>query len=207
MRTRLFLILIMVAAVTRSARSQGYFVIDQQSAGEDSPTEFGSPLQPPSFPVAQSFTPVFSSIDFVRLKLMTARGGLGLPAYVDVRLWSGWPSGRQLAISELEEIPYGFLGYAVFRFQTQVALTPGATYFIEAVCQGEQGAFWLADLRLGYPGGMAWSGATARPSVDFWFQEGIVVPEPTTAALLLVGLMALGAAKWLRRETRNVPHS
>jgi len=199
MRIRSALVLVAVAALTLAARSQDYFLIDQQSADESSPTESGSPLGLGTR-MLQSFTPAFSSIDFVRLKLATAVGGPGLPAYVDVRLWSAWPSGRQLAMTELETIPDGFDGYVVFRFQTPVPLTPGTTYFINANRQGEQEVFWASDSRLGYPGGMGYSGGTARPQWDFWFQEGIVVPEPTTTALLFVGLGALGAARWFRRK-------
>jgi len=117
MRTRLFLVLLMVTIVTRNARSQDYFLIDQQSGDESSRLEIGRLLDM-GLPQAQSFTPAFASIDFVRLKLTVIGGDQGFPASVDVCLWSVWsdrPDGRPLAVSELEEIPKGFHGYVVFR--------------------------------------------------------------------------------------------
>ncbi len=113
-------------------------------------------------------------------------------------------AAEPLAVSEVVEIPKGFYGYVVFRFQNSVPLTPETTYFIEArrrsdLYSHQPAVFWHGDFRLEYPRGMAWDGGTAVPRVDVWFQEGIVVPEPTTGALLLVGLGALGAARWFRR--------
>ncbi len=89
-------LLVAVAAVTLAARSQDYFLIDQQSGDENSPTELGMPIYS-GWPKAQSLTPAFASIDFVRLKLAAVGGDQGFPASVDVRLWSvwsGWPGGR-----------------------------------------------------------------------------------------------------------------
>lgn len=210
MRTRLFLVLLMVAIVTRNARSQDYFLIDQQSGDESSRLEIGRLLDM-GLPQAQSFTPAFASIDFVRLKLTVIGGDQGFPASVDVCLWSVWsgrPGGRPLAVSELEEIPKGWHRYVVFRFQNSVPLTPETTYFIEVrqrsgLYSPQPALYWHGDFRLQYPRGMAWNGSTPVPGLDFWFQEGIVVPEPTTAALLLVGLGALGAGRWFWHKGRR----
>jgi len=198
MRMRSSVVLVTVAALTLAAQPQDYFVIDQQSGDENSFTEGGTPLGA-GFAVAQSFTPALSSVDFTRLKLANPRGGPVLPEYVEVYLRSDAIDGPILATSQLEAVPDAFHGYVVFRFQGAVPVTAGTTYFIEARHEGEGALYWDWDFRLDYAGGIAYRGAP-WPESDYWFQEGIVVPEPTTGALLLVGLGALGAARWFRRE-------
>jgi hypothetical protein len=92
----------------------------------------------------------------------------------------------------------GFVGIGLFVFPSTVDLTPGTTYFVEPVVQsGDQ---WNINAgEYNYPGGSAFFGGLPVTASDYWFREGIVVPEPGTWALLLLGL---GALAWRRGFAR-----
>jgi hypothetical protein len=178
-----------------SAYAQGTFVYDQQSSIEGLNGESSASIQSLQ-PMGQSFTPLFSSVGFIRLRLARETfGSLGASIYMNLRENS--ITGNILGASSLVSLPAGFIGYTNFFFSTPVAVTPGTTYFFQPVI-GSGDPFGAAAYNgFDYAGGTAYSQGAAVPGFDLWFREGIVVPEPSVAWLLLV---AGGLAGWRHRK-------
>jgi len=66
-------------------------------------------------------------------------------------------------------------------------VTPGVTYYFQPIIQSGDG-FAVYAYNFGYSGGNTFYNGTADSFNDLWFREGIVVPEPSTMALLLAGV-------------------
>jgi len=83
----------------------------------------------------------------------------------------------------MPETPSG-IGVTNFFFSTPVPVVPGTTYFLEVIVQS--GDIWglntVPDL---YSGGTMFYQGAAQPLQDLWFREGIIIPEPSTMALLI----------------------
>jgi hypothetical protein len=83
-----------------------------------------------------------------------------------------------------------------FFFSTPVSLTPGNQYYFQpSVTTGDASWTIRAYNAYGYTGGTAYANGVALPGSDLWFREGVVVPEPTTAALFTLALAALALRK------------
>src|SRR5258706_6715557 len=90
-------------------------------------------------------------------------------------------------------------GPSTFVFPTPVPVTSGTTYYFQPVIQSSVGGYGTFVAGYNYSGGMAFVDGLAVPTKDFWFREGIVVPEPCSAALLLLGgSVLLGARRMIR---------
>ncbi len=117
-------------------------------------------------PLGQSFTPSLSSVGFIRLFLIDGVRNNGLGATVYVNLREDCITGPVLGLSGPVFMPDNFGigsgGYTNFFFSSPVPVTPGATYYLQ-------------------PNG------AAVPFDDLWFREGVFVPEPSWALLILVG--------------------
>jgi hypothetical protein len=172
--------------------AQGPFVYDQQSSTDETPypmITWGFIQQLP--PVGQSFTPIFSAVDFIRLKLYDNTAGNGVGATLFVNLRSGSITGSILSSTTPVGLPDGFGGTVNFLFSSGVALAAGTQYFLEPIVQS--GDLWQIEGggEMGYQGGTAF--AHGNPvATDFWFREGIVVPEPSTLSLFAIGTLFLG---------------
>jgi hypothetical protein len=143
-------------------------------------------------PLGQSFTPAFDSIDVSAFFL---GGGAG-PFNVQVNLRSGSITGAILGTSGV--VSYTGSGVYDFFFPSSIALTPGTKYYLQLFLPTP--APVSAQLTsIQYTGGDAIINGTTFTGEDFWFQEGVVsnVPEPSLAALLVVGGSALC---WMRRR-------
>jgi len=186
-----------------SAKGQGTFVYDQQSAIEGSGGE-GAPVIQSNPPIGQSFTPVLDSVGFIRLWLYDNTQNNGLGATVRVDLHSGSITGPILASSSPIFMPDSFgrgsNAYVNFLFSTPASVTPGATYFFAPVVQS--GDLWhiIDDPNYNYPGGTAIGGGQPVPPFDLWFREGIVVAEPSGVSLILLGI---GIFVWRQRRCRK----
>ena len=67
----------------------------------------------------------------------------------------------------------------------------GVEYFFHPVLQLGETTDLLGDI-FNYSAGTAVvSGLPSTAGLDFWFREGIVVPEPASGAFLLVGALAI----------------
>jgi hypothetical protein len=181
-----------------SGYTQGTFVYDQQSSVEGLPGEFGLVIQI-SQPCGQSSTPGLSTVGFVRLRLADASFD-GLGAIVHVNLVENSITGNVLGSSTsvfmADGFGVGFNRYVDFFFSNPLSVVPGATYFVQPVV--ESGGPWSVGYHNGFGYGNGTMFVQGQPSepFDLWFREGIVVPEPGTWALLLVGCALLA---WRRR--------
>ena len=116
-----------------SSYGQGTIVYDQQSSIEGNNGEGAYDIQS-NQPMGQSFTPAFSSVGFIRLRLLDGNfGGGGASVYVNLREDS--IAGNILASSLQVSMPDGFTGFADFFFSTPVTVNAATTYFFQPVIQ------------------------------------------------------------------------
>jgi hypothetical protein len=172
------------------ALGQGTFLCDQQSADEAGIIEGGARIQS-NAPFGQSFTPTLYSIGFVRLFLYDAAFGNTSSGTLSINLRGDSIAGTLLGFTEPVVIPAHFAGFADFFFSTPVPVDPGSVYYLEPLVQS--GNTWgVNQAGYNYPGGTLFAHGVPDPSNgDMWFREGIVVPEPSSASLALVGAAAL----------------
>ncbi|TAL06411.1 MAG: PEP-CTERM sorting domain-containing protein [Verrucomicrobia bacterium] len=188
------LVLGLQIAFRSTTSGQGTFTYDQQSSTEAFPGETGSIIQQ-SQPIGQSFTPGFSEVGFVRLRLADV-GFTSLGATLFINLRSDSITGAVLSASAPVDIPNGFglstNGYVNFFFTNAIPVTAGLTYFFQPIVQIGDPVQLGGHNGFGYAGGMAYVlGAPITPN-DFWFREGTYnVPEPSSVSLVLIGFGAL----------------
>ena len=196
-------LLVIVLANSLSAHSQGTFVYDQQSITNDSVGGESAPAFQLNEPLGQSFTPSLSGIGFVRMIVFDARPNNGAGAILSVNLRQDSLTGLILASATPVVLPDNFgrgtRGLVDFLFPSSPVLTPGTTYYLEPVLQ--IGDLWqiVYDTHFGYSGGTGFFQGLPAPDYDMWFREGIVVPEPVSAVLGLLGTALL----MLLRRTRT----
>ena len=185
------------------ANAQGTFIYDQQSSDESNGGLTGITIQLGQ-PVGQSFTPSLDGVRFVRLHLLDANKGNGVGATVYVNIRSDSITGAILSSTDPVALPDGWgsptSGYVDFFFPATVPLEPGTTYFFQPVVQTGDSWGMLGDA-FNYPGGTSYVLGNPNSAIDYWFREGLVVPEPSVAVLLLVGAAAFVYAN--RRQTRS----
>jgi hypothetical protein len=173
-----------VLMIALNVQAQGTFQYDQQSAIVPAPANVLLDIQGHE-PVGQSFVPSLSSVGFIQFELFDGNpnNGLGATLYVNIR--SNSITGPLISSTSpvyMPETPSGG-GVTNFFFPTPVAVSPGTTYFFEIVVQS--GDIWRVNSAGSYPSGTAYYQGTPFPFV-LWFREGVVVPEPSTMALILV---------------------
>ena len=200
----------MFIAVSLQTHAQG-FVYDQQSATGPVPVvgnENADGLYIQTAPLTQSFVPTLSAIAFVQLELADVpdNGNNGATVYVD--LWSGSPninSATLLGSTTPVYMPNGFVndgllvvGVTNFYFSTSIALTAGQTYYFQPVVLSGDNPWAIITIGDTYPNGQLYAnGLPGQPTEDLMFREGIVVPEPSTLAL--IGLSVILACLQTRR--------
>lgn len=181
-------------AMTAAGRAEADMIVDQSNAGPlvlyYSIATYG--------PLGQSFTPTLPSISFATFGLESL---VNSPASLAVQLRTGL--GTLLATSMTVTIPASGAGNYQFDFAAPIALTPGASYsLILAQVSGPSGIYLGASSTL-TPGSSAIFQGQARPNLNFVFSEGTTalgaaVPEPSSAALLGIGLAGAGVVGWRR---------
>jgi len=177
-------------------------IFDQQSSDELNGGSGGNIIQNVQ-PTGQSFTPSLSGIGFVRLNLFdqTRNNGIGAVVYVNLR--SDSITGPIVDSTAPVALPDNFglplnTGFVTFFFPAEVPLQLGVKYYLQPVVQS--GDLWgIFGGSFGYTGGELYANGTAFTS-DYWFREGIIVPEPSTFAFLLVavGIIAYARGKQYR---------
>lgn len=150
--------------------------------------------------IGQEFVPSMSELSFVDLLL---DGDWSGPAGTfDVRIHDSTLTGPVLGTSGQIAMPAGSGNPATerFYFPTIVPLIPGATYVMEVELLSAGAQWWWG---VGYDGSHAYTKgsvvcvgyAGVVPSANLWFQEGVNVPEPSAAGLILIGIMTLGLCR------------
>ncbi len=194
MKTKLFAAGVLLAALC--APGQGTFLYDQQSSSNEGNYGYGTgPTYQSLVPsTGQSFTPNFSAIDFIRLDLSDGNitDGLGSTWFLNLR--SDSITGPILGTTAPVGLPDTFIGTANFFFPSTVPLTPGTTYYFD-VNSTDGGGWHMIFGQFSYPGGIAWARGQPNAQGDYWFREGIIVPEPSSVALLLLGGAALACLR------------
>jgi hypothetical protein len=177
------------------------FVYDQQSSTDEGFYGYGAgPAYQGLLPTTgQSFTPNLSGIGFIRLELNDASQTGTLSSTWFLNLHSDSIHGPILGTTAPVVLPGAFTGAANFFFPNTIPLTPGATYWFD-INSPDGGTWHLVARQFNYPGGYAWAQDTAYPFSDYWFREGLVVPEPSSAALLLLGGAALISIRRPKRQ-------
>ena len=190
----------LLTLIPLSTVAQGTFVYDQQSSTESRPGESFARIQPDA-PLGQSFTPSLTTVGFIRLDLYddVNHNGKGATIYVNLRANS--ITGPILSSSIPVSMPDGFAvaggGFTDFLFQNLVPVTPGTIYYFDLAAQPGSDTWGLRRYLFGsdYTGGTEY--ISGQPGTDdLWFREGIIVPEPSSVALLLFGTVILF---WNRR--------
>ena len=76
-------------------------------------------------------------------------------------------------------------------------VTSGTVYYFQSVV--DSGDFWAITAgEYNYRGGSVFVNGTPASGSDYWFREGIIIPEPAGISLILfgVGIFAWGKRKW-----------
>jgi hypothetical protein len=178
------------------ARGQGTLEYDQQVSPTNAPGVFNN-IQPG--PTGQSFVPGFSAVGFVELYLKDVTFFNGIGATVYVNLWSdSLTNGTLLGTTAATTMPDVFGGTTNFLFTAPVAVSPGTTYFLEAVIQSGD-SFQIGVVSSSrYTNGMAFFQGVPNPNASLWFREGLVVPEPSSVLLIFFGFIGLYPILWRR---------
>ena len=182
-----------VALAALTSEGQGTFVFDQQSSMDEGIPAFGSgpTIQQLLAPYGQSFTPTLTSMGFIRLNLNDHNPGNGLGATLQVNIIRDSISGAVISSSTPQVLADSAAGPVTFTFPTPVALTPGILYYFRPIVLS--GDAWGVEVsEFNYPGGMSFFGGQPLPGGDYWFREGVIVPEPSSVVLILVGIAWVG---------------
>jgi hypothetical protein len=191
MKSRIICALSLALLLSLHAFAQGTFIYDQQSSDESRYLEGGVALG--QQPLGQTFAPTLESVGFIRLYIYSS--GLG-PGTILLNLRSGSITGNTERSTTPVTLNSGFSGPVDFFFPSPTPVIPNATYVFQPVVQS--GGGWGARIgAYNYLGGTAIINGSASPSVDFWFREGLYIPEPSATALALLGVATLG---WVRRR-------
>jgi hypothetical protein len=175
------------------------FIVDQSHTnflllGDESNIAFG-PIQ--------EFTPSLSSLNVVQLFTRDVNPSVGATLIMNIRKDS--VTGPIVGTSDSINLPIGFKGVTQFTFPQMISLVPGSIYAIEPVFLG--GDLWVtyenAFFESSYPNGRLFFNGSENfwgYDRDFWFVEGVLIPEPSTFALgalavLLFGIPVFSAKK------------
>jgi hypothetical protein len=186
------------------ALGQGTLIYDQQSSTDETPLPLGQGGRLPTSPGlgnGQSFIPTLSSVGFIRLLFQDADPTDFAGATVNVNLRSGSINGPIISTTPTVQMLNTFSGPETFFFPTAVPVTAGSTYYFEPVEQSGGSGGWNAAIgQYNYSGGTAFVSGSPLGPQDYWFREGILVPEPSSAALLLLGGAALISTRRPKRQ-------
>ncbi len=175
-------ILAAMLAGAASTLGRGTFVYDQESTN----LVEGSADLKLAQPLGQSFTPALVSVGFVEFNFYDGDVLHSSGATVVVNLRSNAITGPILGISASVFMPNGFFGVTNFVFTTSIPVTPGVVYYLQPMVQsGDDMGAYLTDAS--YTGGSAISQGVPVPDRNLWYREGVVVPEPSAALVILIG--------------------
>lgn len=204
--------MVALGAETRRTIADELDIIDQSQNEVD--VVVGTPFRQP---MGQTFIPSLTSIDFVELQMFDAsldsNGGS-----VFVRIREDSKTGDIVGTSPIVHLEdcfqfpagpgCGMIATVVapvrFDFFDSVPVTAGQSYLIEILHAGGDSLGVAFSSRNPYTNGAGFfDGSDAYAlGVDLTFREGIVVPEPASAALLTAGVAVVAGSQWRRRKDR-----
>lgn len=194
--------LVLFIGITISISHADTLIIDQSTTDPaDAFISFFS-IQSNS-PIGQEFTPTYSSLNYVQL--LTGPGGFtvgedppsDVELYVNIRQDS--ITGNILGTSEIVSFPENPIYNTDFNFSYAVSLVPGNLYVIDVHASGDNWIVFGGDYN--YSSGRAIIAGNPDQGQDFWFREGIVVPEPISSTLFLIGGATLGFRRMRQKIT------
>jgi len=143
--------------------------------------------QIPDNQIAQSFTPSLSAVGFVQFsEFVPGFPGNDQVTFV-VNLRAGAYNGPILSSTDPVILVKGPIEFGTFYFPQNIPITPGLLYFFEPVLLSAGFLNIGYKFPSSYPGGEAWNNGVPSGGGDYWFREGIVVPEPAAFWLFVLG--------------------
>jgi hypothetical protein len=145
----------------------------------------------------QEFTPSLGGLDFVEVSLNNSIASN--TGTFEIAIHQSNIAGPVLSVSDQVVIPQS---NPHFEFSSRVPLVAGDLYVLEVIqLAGDSG--WTIEvpsyavvnrqtIDMNYPGGRLIYGGVPQNNQDMLFREGIVMPEPSEAALLLLGALIFG---------------
>jgi len=199
MKTRILQkLLVVVTLLPLLASAQGTFVYDQQSSDESNGGSGFNFIQNAQ-PTGQSFTPSLNGIGFVKFNLFDQVRNNGTGAVIYVNLRSDSITGPIIDSTAPVTLPDNFgmpTGYVTFVFPSNVPLQPGVKYYLQPVVQSDD-QWGIFAGTFGYDRGELYAFGIMSTTTDYWFREGIIVPEPSSMVFILFG-GAVWAVRWNR---------
>jgi len=163
---------------------QGTLLVDQASGTTDELVQVFTLI--PDNQIAQSFTPSLSAVGFVQFQTVTFQDNNGAGVVFAVNLRQGAYNGSIISSTTPLVIVRGPIQIGTFYFTEEVPVIPGQRYFFEPVLLSAGNLDIGYKNPSGYLGGDAWNNGL-QDTGDYWFREGVVVPEPGTFWLFLLG--------------------
>ncbi|HYT60275.1 MAG TPA: PEP-CTERM sorting domain-containing protein [Haliangiales bacterium] len=175
-----------ILLLTTSRLSGQGLLVDQASGTLGEFVETFTQL--PDNQIAQSFTPSLSAVGFVQLsEFVPAFPGNNAVTFA-VNLREGAYNGPILSSTTPVVLVNHFTQIGTFFYPANIPVTPGQLYFFEPVLLSAGFLDVGYKAPSSYLGGDAWNnGVPSGGTADYWFREGVVVPEPATIWLLLLG--------------------
>ena len=189
--------LVAVVWLSGGQLSAQVLVVDQASGDTN---EFISQLtQMPDNQIAQSFTPSLSAVGFVQFIELVPFLPRNDQVTFMVNLRAGAYDGPILGSTEPVVLFRGPIQIGTFYYTANIPVTPGLLYFFEPVLLSAGFVDIGIKFPSSYPGGDAWNNGLQGMG-DYWFREGIVVPEPCMVWLASLGIGALVRHRRVRRK-------
>ena len=186
----------LLLVMTSRLLAQG-LLVDQASGTLDEVVTVTTQI--PDNQIAQSFTPSLSAVGFVQFsEVVPAFPGNNAVTFT-VNLREGAYNGPILSSTTPVVLVNHFTQIGTFFYPANIPVTRGQLYFFEPVIQFSGQIAIGYKNPSGYSGGDAWNNGL-QDTGDYWFREGIVVPEPATIWLLLLGS---GVFIWRRRPEKS----
>jgi hypothetical protein len=148
-----------------------------------------------AFLVGQEFTPSLTAMNFFDLYTADVNPHDGFGVILSMAIRRNQADGLEVGQSQNLALPDGFDGVTRFTFSDIVSLTPGVVHTAEVEIIGGTDSWALAmNIRTdAYAGGrLVGDFGSVDSSVDAWFREGLIIPEPSAKWLLIFGACVLG---------------
>jgi len=191
---------LVLSLIAAEAFSQGFLVVDQASGTTNELLQ--NFTQIPDNQIAQSFTPSLSTVGFVQFQTYVFDDNNGAGVAFAVNLREGAYNGPILSSTTPVVLLNRLMTQiGTFYYPDNISVTPGQLYFFEPVLLSPGSMNTGYKFPSSYPFGEAWNnGVPSSTGSDYWFREGIVVPEPGTVWMLLFGS---GVFIWRWRVGKN----